>query len=555
MVLVLLWLGVVSLCAASDDYTTDQLLSKIDSLIEHKNETILRKQSEILKLQTSLGRVNSNQERFDLMGSLFRMTIHFDTEMAHTYAKQRDEIAQKLSPENVQESQLDMMELYNISGMYYESKRILDSLKAEGIAPALKIPSFHQARQLYNYLHSVAIESEEKEHYQQMADSYKDSLLLYLDKDDLSYSIVKAEDALQNGRGTESIAILNALLEEDGLDHSGAAIISHVLSRAYGSVGDVNGQKRALALSAYHDLKEGIREYISLQELAQLLYREGDIERAYRYVQCAVEDAQNVHAPLRMLETAKIFPIIESTKSDLRERNEQILRWLLISVSLIGIIAVATGTFIFLQHRRLKKAKKQLDQSSEELKRLNKKLSDSNQELSKTLHELNMSYSELNESNLLKVEYIGHYIGLCSEYIDKLDNYRKWLQKLTKKGDIGVLERELRDRQKIENELKAFYTHFDSTFLNLFPTFIEDFKALLVPEAELNIKQDELLNTELRIYALVRLGITDSQKIAHFLRYSSSTIYNYRTKMRNLARGDRDRFEEQVMEIGSSSQG
>ena len=140
----------------------------------------------------------------------------------------------------------------------------------------------------------------------------------------------------------------------------------------------------------------------------------------------------------------------------------------------------------------------------------------------------------------------------CLTYIEKLDTYRKTMGKLVNSGKTGELKSLLKSSTVVDDELKAFYDQFDKTFLSLFPTFIEEFNSLLLPEEAILPKKEGALNTELRIYALIRLGITDSDKIAKFLRYSLTTIYNYRTKVRNKARGDRNSLDTEVLKIGKS---
>ena len=137
-----------------------------------------------------------------------------------------------------------------------------------------------------------------------------------------------------------------------------------------------------------------------------------------------------------------------------------------------------------------------------------------------------------------------------SDYIDKMDRYRMALRNLVSSGKITELTKELKSTTFLDDELKSFYQSFDETFLRLFPTFVEDFNKLLLPGQEIIPKKTKQLNTELRIFALIRLGITDSTKISGFLRYSLSTIYNYRTKVRNKAAGNRDGLEEELMKIG-----
>ncbi len=190
-------------------------------------------------------------------------------------------------------------------------------------------------------------------------------------------------------------------------------------------------------------------------------------------------------------------------------------------------------------------ARKELSGANEQLINLNDKLSKINEKLKHT----NFT---LSEANLIKEEYIGRYMDQCSVYIDKLDSYRRLLNKTAAAGKIDEVLRTIKSKQFIEDELSEFYTNFDTTFLQLFPGFVEEFNDLLVENGRIVLKQGEALNTELRIFALIRLGITDSVKISHFLRYSLSTIYNYRTKLRNKASVPRDDFETQVMKIGTS---
>ena len=137
---------------------------------------------------------------------------------------------------------------------------------------------------------------------------------------------------------------------------------------------------------------------------------------------------------------------------------------------------------------------------------------------------------ELLEANAAKEEYLGLFLSMCSGYLDKL------------KKNIS--------REQYDAELKNFYKTFDTSFLQLYPTFVEDFNALLKEESRVSVKEGEMLNTELRIFALIKLGITQSSHIASLLRYSVNTIYNYRAQIKNAAKSDRDNFEEQVRNIG-----
>ena len=176
------------------------------------------------------------------------------------------------------------------------------------------------------------------------------------------------------------------------------------------------------------------------------------------------------------------------------------------------------------------------------------------QELNEELGQSNLKLKEANhsiaENSYLKEEYIGRYMDQCSVYLEKMDNYRRSLGKIASSGNVEELYKHIKSTKFIEDELKDFYSNFDDTFLQLFPTFVDEFNALLAENEQIRPKSGERMNTELRIFALIRLGITDSVKIAQFLRYSVTTIYNYRTKVRNKAVGNRDELEKSIMQIG-----
>ena len=197
-------------------------------------------------------------------------------------------------------------------------------------------------------------------------------------------------------------------------------------------------------------------------------------------------------------------------------------------------------------HRQMKKlavARKNLSVANEQLISLN-------QELSSTNNQLKHTNETLQESNLIKEVYIGRYIDQCSVYLNKLDEYRRHLNKISIAGKKDELLNEIKSTKIIDEELKEFYSNFDSTFMQLFPSFIEELRELMIDDEEIKLKSGEILNTGLRVFALIRLGIKDSDKISFFLRYSATTIYNCRTRFRNKSKGPRNEFEAKVMQIG-----
>ena len=224
----------------------------------------------------------------------------------------------------------------------------------------------------------------------------------------------------------------------------------------------------------------------------------------------------------------------------IEKQNGRLQQYLLLITTLLVLLIVALG-YIYRQMKKLADARNHLQQANEQLNGLNEELRQMNSCLSST-------NIELSESNQIK-EYIARFIKLCSTYINRLDAYRRMVNKKVSAGQIAELLKITRSQDALDEELEELYANFDTAFLHLFPDFVKKFNDLLQDNERIVLKKDELLNTELRIFALIRLGIEDSSQIAEFLRYSVNTIYNYRAKVKNKTRGSREDFEDLVRKI------
>jgi len=272
--------------------------------------------------------------------------------------------------------------------------------------------------------------------------------------------------------------------------------------------------------------------------LALIYYEKGDINKAHKFMQAAIDDAIFCNVRYRTIEISSSYPIINASYQEKERKQKSTLQILLTVISFL-VVFLAVGLFyIYRQMKRLSMIRKELHHTNLQLGNLNNDLLDAN--------------DSLKESNFIKEEYIAHFFDMCSSYIDKLENYRKMLNRFATNRQMDELVKVLHSTTLVETELEELYKKFDIIFINLYPTFVEEFNALQMNEEQIQLKRGELLNTELRIFALIRLGINDSVKIAGFLRYSISTIYNYRVKARNNAVVPREQFEEMVMKIGNN---
>lgn len=330
-----------------------------------------------------------------------------------------------------------------------------------------------------------------------------------------------------SGQADQAIPILNKVLTSP-LDMQEKAYAYYTLSLAYEAKKDTDMEIYYLAQTALIDLNASVREYAALQKLARLVYQQGDPERAYNYVSCSMQDAVACNARLRFLEVTEFYPIIDKAYSDKKAQEKRLGRILTLSITGLAVCLILLAFYLYHGLRKLSLMRKNLSKSNKELVALNQ---------------------QLQQTGKIKEVYIARYLDRCVSYLDKLEQYRRSLEKLAMASRIEDLFKAIRSADFLREERKNFYNEFDKSFLELFPNFIHDFNNLLNEDGKIEPKSGEILNTELRIFALIRLGVTDANRIAHFLGYSLATVYNYRSKIRNRAKGDKDNFEQEVMRL------
>lgn len=345
--------------------------------------------------------------------------------------------------------------------------------------------------------------------------------------------------------------MLQTMLNQTKTDTHEKAVLAYALANIYMKEGNTDLQKRYYAISAICDIKNSIKENASMQALATVLYETGDIERAYDCIRSSMEDAMFSNARFRAYEASQIFPIIDlAYKEKINGKNSELRSYLMLACILSFFLVLAI-VYTYRQMKRVARIRKELYRTNVKLNELNDELQGTNSQLHIVNKELSEANTNLSEANQIKEAYIGHFLDLCSTYINKLEKYQNTLNKKAVEKKLDELYKMLKSSDMINNELKELYENFDNIFLHLYPNFVEEFNSLLLDEEKFVLKPNELLNVELRIFALIRLGITDSSKIASFLHYSANTIYSYRTRVRNKAAVPRDDFENRVMKISS----
>jgi len=539
-ILVFLALLTESLFSQSD---IQQLLKELDTTVENFQYYSNLKEQKLDKLKELLYYANSDNDKYKICTTLYDEYKSYKSDSALTYAKKKMAIAEKLNNKrDIIDAKLNLASILGTAGMYKEAFDIINTININQ-ASELKAYYFHVCRTIFGYLADYTVSKQERKLYEQKIENYRDSLLVSNALNSPTYIMVKSDQLIADKKYNEALELLTRYYPTIKNDQHTKAIISYSISVIYEQKRDKNSQEKWLILSAINDIQSATKEYISLRNLAFLLYKSGDIDRAYKYMKRSLDDALYCNARLRTYEISNMMPVIDKAYQHQTESKQRLMMTTIIIVSVLSILLMIAIFFVYRQMKKVAIARQNLSSA-------NKQLNDLNNELSKINSEIKDTNRTLTESNLIKEEYIGRYMDQCSAYIDKLDDYRRLLNKTATAGKIDDLIKTIKSKQFIEDELKEFYTNFDSTFLQLFPTFVEEFSALLVDNEEIQLKSGELLNTELRIFALIRLGISDSVKISHFLRYSLSTIYNYRTKLRNKSAVPRDEFESYVMKIG-----
>ena len=547
-IIIFLCLCTICMCRlhAADSSRADSLLLKLDQAIKERPIYMEQKELKLVELKRQLHRQIPDEERFAILGTLLDEYRSFNTDSALHMAEEREQIAIRLgNREYIDNARMNKADVLGMTGMYKEVMDLMRNIHIDRLPVDIHPYYYHIYRTVYGLMADYAVTAYEKKLYTELTDKYRDSLLLVNKDNLLIHTLIQSDQYNVRNEYDKAIRLLTDYLAlQKDYEHD-VAICAYTLSESYRLKGDKEKEKEYLIVSAMADMKTAVREYISLRKLAVLLYQEGDIERAYSYVKICMEDVAACNARLRKLEILEIFPIINDAYQQKTEKQQEQMKWALVSISLLSLFLLLAIFYVYKQMKKVAAARREVIDANKRLKELNDELHLSNAQLKEANH-------SIAENSYLKEEYIGRYMDQCSVYLEKMDNYRRSLGKIAATGNVEELYKNIKSSKFIEGELKEFYTNFDNTFLQLFPTFVEDFNALLADDEQISLKAGERMNTELRIFALIRLGITDSVKIAQFLRYSVTTIYNYRTKVRNKAAGDRDLLEQEVMTIGKS---
>lgn len=514
----------------------DSVEKELQNTLARKLEFERIKLREIFQAKQRLHKNVDPENRYKLYSKLYEEFRTYQMDSAIYYVNLNLKIANDLQDKfKHNQSAIQLAGLYSSAGRFIESNDILKGIPRNGLETELLADYYRTYSDFYSHYGQSTNYIE----YFTRSEIYRDSLLAVIPKNSVDYRLILATRNVFSNNQDKAEAELLQLLEEYKEPQHERAVIAYLLGIVHKSRSDREKQIYYFTISAITDIKNSVKDNASLQSLALVYFEKNDIDKAYIYIQEALDDALFSNVRYRTIENSSFYPIINSAFQEKEQARKKQLTGFLYTISIMSFLLLLVLIIVYLQMKHIKKARKHVSDVNQELQLLNAELLKVNK--------------DLQETNLIKEEYMAQFFELCSSYIDKLDHNRKSMLKKLSNKQYDELNRELKSQDYIKTELDDLYHNFDVIFLSLYPTFIHEFNKLLKPEEQIALKPDELLNSELRIFALIRLGISDSTKIARFLRYSLRTVYNYRVKVKNKVVGSKEDFDERIKEIGKPS--
>lgn len=524
----------------------DSLLNVLDKTIKEADIYVQIKENKLHELKKEARKTPPvSVERYHLNNDIYLEYKAYSSDSALHYLNENMLLARQLNDkERELNIQLELSYLLSSIGMYMEAADILNSIDRQTLPSSLL--GYYYTCYEHVYFEAGAAQPRYKmfaSRYAKLSHAYRDSMQVTLDPSSATYLWLRETQLREAGKYDEALEFSDRRLAEASFGTPQYALVAYQRFRLFESMGKKDEYLYYLVLSAISDVRSAIKEQSSLMVLAQELNRKVDLKRAYDYINFSWEISQFYKTRLRSWMNITPLSMINGNYQDIiKQQNRELLIYIT-CVALLALLLVIALIYIYRQMKALSIAKKGLQEVNERLFSLNEELEEVNRHLRST----NL---ELSESNLIKEAYIARFFKLCSVYVDRLQAYRKLVNKKLQRGQVAeLLKMTHLSNDIVTVEVQELYANFDSAFLHLFPNFVESLNALLLPEEQIVLKPDELLNTELRIFALIRLGIKDSSQIAELLHYSVNTIYNYRSRVKTKARVSRDDFEDLVAKI------
>lgn len=561
-ILLISFLFPISICASISKHALDEnrkLFQSLDSLLEHQELFVRAKEERIMQLKIQYSQVKDIEQLYEMNKMVYLEYQVYNADSALHYINKNIQLAKQANNRIWEiKSLLERSYVLTSSGLLAEALKAVNGIKPEELPQHLRSEYFGRLSTLYSRLRDYSSENAElSAHYNNLQEACRDSVILTATPNELRYWNSRVWIYL----GTPEIEPVKQAYEEMKQtvpnDCRRYSIATYNLSTIYRNENNETKYLENLILSAMADIRSVNGDIGALQEIAEHLFKHGEIDRAYNYILYCSQKAMFFNNRVRIVKMSNLQYQIYKAFQEQKHIQQKRLLASLFALSFLFLVLIGAFIFIRKQMHRLKEVNSKLDTTNQKLSVNMDTLSIAHQRLEEAniqLKDLNVQLQTVNEhlreSNYVKEEYIGYVFNICSSYISKLEEFRKNINRKLKVGRIEEVKTMTDSSMTVPNELKEFYQYFDSIFLHLYPNFVEDFNALLLPDARIELKEGELLNTELRIHALIRLGITDSVKISDFLHCSTQTVYNNRFRVRNKSIIPKEDFINAVKKLG-----
>lgn len=550
----------LGMCSAQEDI--ERMLQHLDSLIASEEEFTIAKEERIALIRKEESKNKTPEEMYWFNNRMYNEYYVFDADSALSYVNKNLAIARAENNVNWENKcKINKSFILSVMGLVKDASDELASIDPKNLSGPVLADYYGQLAFLCSHMSQLSEHrSAGADDYDEMAHIYQDSASIHIPKDSPDYLTHKGSALYDNPQYADTVLrLLEEEVRKSDLDSRQDAINCYVISRLYGDKGDEDNRIRYLIKSGSIDVKTANRDIASLEELSAILLERGDIERAYAYINYCRRQALDLPNRVRAASLTKAEADIHQKYVDKMRHTSDKLRIISTILMIVSVLLIFMVLAVINRSNRVRKSRKELSNINATLSEKLRELSEAQKNQAETLVSLKKALkdnedinSALEEANYVKEECIGATFALCSSYIDRLDQFRIHVSRLVKSNSWKVLRDEVTDLATTEY-IKEFYRNFDTIFLNIYPDFVQNFNGLLKEEERISVKPGEL-NTELRIYALVRLGINDSVKIASLLHCSPQTVYNYRLRTRNKAVVPKEDFVEIVKTLGIHNQ-
>jgi hypothetical protein len=509
-----------------------RLYDTIDSLIENRKDLFVEKEIRLKVLKDDLQRSTSEDQLFKINERIYDEYMAYDFDSAYYYINKNVERQRALGDaDRFAASAVRMAHILAVSGIFNNARLLLNEVRVQDISKENKINYYEQQSELNLFRSEMANFTPLFPAYIDSMQHYRQKILEIAPHDSYNYIFNLATYTCEQGEVDQAIKMLEDYLPQLRQGDRHYSVITSTLAYFYTHKNQPKTREKYLLLSAISDLRGCILENNSLRELSIILLDRQEYKKAYNYIQLASADAKRYGSRLRSLQVARLTPLITEAYDAERAHTQRRTNILLVVLSVITLLLVAAIIFVLFLIRKRRAVMEKIHAMNLELERRNAVIEKAN--------------NEMKESNRIKDEYIGRFLELSSNYIQRGEERAKLLNRLARDKKMAELYAELKSTASLNESVRLFYQNFDTAFLNIYPNFIKEVNCLMADGNQFEVDEAHKLTTELRILALIRLGINDNQKIADILRSSITTIYTYRSRLKARARS-KDSFEDEI---------